>query len=149
MADERAYFQSLIRGIVLRHFHRKQNCAAREIAEFWAGRDLEDHEVDYGGFSRKMNGSRGWLFEDVLALISITGSARILDAMRERGRCEALPGDALHILAAMASKEGGEGVAAALDERDLQKAFTEAEEAELAFRNLKLRIKAQIEEEGA
>jgi len=58
MADQRTYLHTLVRGIVVKNFSGKQNCAAREIAEYWAGRELDDAEVDYGGFSRKMNNTR-------------------------------------------------------------------------------------------
>lgn len=145
MADDRAYFHTLLRGLVLRHYPGKQNCAAREIAEYWAGHELHDREVDYGGFSRKMNGSREWTFYDVLALASITGSQRVWDAVRERERQFAPPTESRTSLVAKAAKESGEGVEHALSEGDLHQAFSEADDAERAWSAVKADIKAEID----
>ena len=144
MADERAYFHSLMRGMVKKHYPNKQNCAAREIAEFWAGHDLDDSEVDYGGFSRKMNGSREWSINDLLALTSITGSQRVVQAINRRDRDETGAADSVHILAARAAKESGEGIEAALSEENLSQAYAEADEAVNAWENLRDRLLADI-----
>lgn len=143
MADERAYFHSLMRGMVVKHYP-KQNCAAREIAEFWAGRSLEYEEVDYGGFSRKMRGSREWSINDFLALTSITGSQRVVQAINSRDSENIGAADSVHILTARAAKESGEGIEAALSDQDLAKAYAEADEAVNAWEALRDRLRADI-----
>lgn len=147
MADQRSYLHALVRGIVAKHFPNKQNCAAREIAEYWAGRELEDQEVNFGGFSRKMNGSLEFSLNDVVALMAITGSRRIvtvLDQMQEQAQACLEPRDAL---AASAAKEAGEAVAAAIGAQDLSMIAKESGDAEVAFR--RIREQAESEMTGA
>mgnify|MGYP000135174301 CR=1 FL=1 len=147
MADQRSYLHTLVRGIVAKHFPNKQNCAAREIAEYWADRELEDQEVNYGGFSRKMNGSLEFTLNDVVALMAITGSRRIitvLDQMQQQAQACLEPREAL---AASAAKEAGEAVSAAIGAKDISMVAKEAGDAENAFR--RIREQAESEMTGA
>ncbi|MFV1728640.1 hypothetical protein VWY34_15465 [Phaeobacter sp. JH20_02] len=137
MANQRNYLHTLFRGLVVRHFPGKQNCAARELAEFWAGRELDDSEVDYGGFSRKMNGSRAFDIYDLFALIRITGDKRILLPYGEADEGDLPPSIPMPVLAARAAKESGESVSAAIEGGDLAEIAREAGEAEAAHRKIR------------
>lgn len=136
MADDRAFLHTIMRGLVLRNFP-KQECAAREIAEFWAGGPV-DH-VDVGGFSRKMNGTREWSLFDAFALMQLTGSRRLLEIMGEHLGDPAINNAPPAILAARAAKESGEAVAAALEDGDPANIEQQCREAEEAFRLIRLR----------
>ncbi len=144
MADQRSYLHTLIRGLVVRHFPRKQNCAAQEIAEFWAGRALEPQEVDFGGFSRKMNGSRAFDIFDLFAIIQITGDSRVLQAFDEVHEGNLPPSLSLPVLAARAAKESGESVAMAIEGGDLAEIAKEAGEAEAAHRGIREEAEAKL-----
>ncbi|WP_291733654.1 hypothetical protein [Leisingera sp. F5] len=148
MADQRAYLHTLVRGIVAKHFPGKQNCAAREIAEFWAGRELEDHEVDYGGFSRKMKGSREFSLNDVVALMSITGSRRIITVLQQMQDQMQAPLEPREALAAAAAKEAGEAVAAAIGTHDNSIVAKKAGDAEAAFRRIREQAEAVLSNKG-
>ncbi|MFV1530591.1 hypothetical protein [Phaeobacter sp. JH209A] len=137
MANQRNYLHTLIRGLVVRYFPGKQNCAAREIAEFWAGRGLEDSDVDFGGFSRKMNGSRAFDVYDLFALVQITGDKRPLLAFNEVQEGNLPPSIPMPVLAARAAKESGESVSAAIEGGDLAEIAREAGEAEAAHRKIR------------
>ncbi|SDE90722.1 hypothetical protein [Limimaricola pyoseonensis] len=112
MPDSRSYLHTLMRGAVRKHFP-KQACAALEIAEYWGGIGAT---VDYAAFSRKMNGTREWALADAVAIYHLTGSQRILDAIKAEGSDDQ-PTDpsALLNLAADLIKEGGEGSAALIE----------------------------------
>jgi hypothetical protein len=143
MADQRAYLNTLIRSMIQRHFRGNQSCAAREIAEYWSGREMHEREVDFGGFSRKCNGSREFSLNDAFALMSITGSRRLLRVIEELLECEDKSFPPRTVLAARAAKEAGEAVAAAIGGGDPATIAQEAGEAEAEFR----RIRAQAEAE--
>ena len=144
MANQRTYLHTLIRGLVVRHFPGKQNCAAREIAEFWAGHALEDCEVDFGGFSRKMNGSRAFDVYDLFALIQITGDKRPIAAFGDVQEGNVPPSIPMPVLAARAAKESGEAVSAAIEGGDLGEIAMEAGEAEAAHREIRENAEAAI-----
>ena len=148
MANQRTYLHTLIRGLVVRHFPGKQNCAAREIHEFWAGRSVEDGEVDFGGFSRKMNGTRAFDVYDLFALIQITGDKRPLDAFGEVQEGNVPPSIPMAALAARAAKESGESVSAAIEGGDLAEIAMEAGEAEMAHREIREKAEAAIRANG-
>lgn len=131
MRDERAFFHALMRGLVARHFPKQAN-AALEIADLWGG------EVDHGGFSRKMNGSREWALSDAVALMRITGSRRIAEAMLDVLEEHEAPTGSPTALAGRAAKEAGEAVAAALALGDPAEIQRECMEAEEAFRMIRL-----------
>jgi hypothetical protein len=146
MADQRAYLNTLMRSMIQRHFRGNQSCAAREIAEYWSGREMDEREVDIGGFSRKCNGTREFSLNDAFALMSITGSRRLLKAIGEMLECEAQPSLPRTELAARAAKEAGEAVAAAIGDGDPACIAKEAGEAENEFR--KIRVQAEAEMRG-
>lgn len=112
MADPRATVHALMRGLVNRHFKTQQS-AAKEIADYWHPMGNCGDDYDTADLSRKMNGSRRWTTDDVMALAAITGSNRVTDAMRGAGEATG-PCNTLSALSHARNivKEHGEGIAA-------------------------------------
>lgn len=113
MADPRANIHALMRGLVARYFPSQQS-AAKEMADFWHPTGNAGDDYDTADLSRKMNGSRQWTVNDVIALQSIAGSTRVTDAMaegRKAGKPQRDPLTALQHARALVH-ENGEGVEA-------------------------------------
>lgn len=105
---------------------------------------------DYGGLSRKVNGSRAWAIDDMLALQQACKGAPITDYLVERRPTSAKPAS-LFAAMAEASREGGEGMAAvaryaeSLSAEDRASAIKEVREGRNALDGLLASLEAEPE----
>lgn len=141
-------FNAVMRAAVNKHFGGDVDAVAATFSAFW------EKGTSKGTISRKMNGSLEWTVADMIAMEGATGDHVLTKFLARRLRPADAEEDGASIvdLVGSASKEGGEGVAAALASiaassgGDRAVALREVREAIDAFRRLESAIRAMDED---